>query len=265
MTETGVSASDVELVVLDLAVQEVLVLLQGAAVLELEGNGAKGGEARPIPDPVATFVEVARRGMLGRPPEPPWLSGAELLDRQVDLAPERQIWRVRMTNLDPGAFLVLANLLRARTPERAAITTILSSHEGVTPSGLALGELRYPRPFLPTSLPFPVDYKMPDRSSRERFLQVSFARNPQPSELDVICEGLDAWAQLPLLGGYPAADMKPWQSAAVGEPAFLLDPCTVEQAFPDIFLCDDDCYAAVINWAHVLNRAVCPVAGVLLR
>lgn len=162
--------------------------------------------------------------------------------------------------MDPGALKVLVNLLLARAPERASITSARIP-EGAPP--LLPAALPYPAPALPP--PFPVDYQMPIRSSRERFLQLTFAHSPSDAALETVYAGLDAWALLPALGGYPADSMDPQQSAAIPDPAFLLDPCTVELAFPDMFLCDDDCYAAAVNWAHVLHRSVGPVSGLLLR
>ncbi len=134
------------------------------------------------------------------------------------------------------------------------------------PRPLDLPALRYPAPYHPDPPLFPVDYEMPARASRERFLQIAFARSPTEAELSTNNGGLDLWAPLPparRLRGFDG--MAPWHSIAVADPAFLLDPETVELAFPDIFLCDDDGYAAVIDWAHVLHGSVCPVAGVLLR
>jgi hypothetical protein len=254
---------DLEWAVLDLADQEVVVVLQGEDVLQIEGNRSEEGDFPPIPDPVATFVEVANHGMLTSAETPPWLSGAELIDRNLDRELRRQTWRVRLRRTDRRAFRILANLLLARTPEHASIST--TTFGGVAARRLNLSELRYPAPFHAAPPAFPVDYEMPSRSSRDRFLQISFVHAPRTADLEAICRGLDLWGRLPMLGGYPADEMVPWQSAAVPDAAFLLDPTTVEQAFPDVFRCDDDCYAAVINWAHVVDHSMCPVAGVLLR
>jgi hypothetical protein len=251
-----------EFTVFDLKEQEVLVRIRGEDVLHFEGAGPAEGDGPAMPDPVVAFVAAARLGMLTDPAVAPWLSGAEMTAREVDRASRQETCRVRVWNVAPGALRVLANLLLARTPERAEVKTA-QVPQGLSPSLLTLAALHYPPPFRP--LPFPVDYEMPDRSSRERFLQIALAGSPRPNELDTIYAGLDVWSRLPLLGGYPADHMKPWQSAAVPDPAFLLDPSTVEQAFPDLFLCDDDCYAAVINWAHSLHHSGCPVAGLLLR
>jgi hypothetical protein len=252
----------VEFLVFDLKEQEILVRIQGEDVLRFEENGPAEGDPLVVPDPIGAFVDAARLGMFISGLALSWLSGAEMVDREVDRESLRQTCRIRLWNVDPGAFRVLVNLLLARMLERIEITTERVS-EGIHSSGLQLAELRYPAPYSP--VPFPVDYEMPDHSGRERFLQIAFARKPEPKELQTIYTGLDVWSRLPLLGGYPADDMKPWQSAAVPDPAFLLDPNTVEQAFPDLFLCDDDCYAAVTNWVHALHHSVCPVAGLLLR
>jgi hypothetical protein len=246
----------------DLKEQEILIRIQGDDVLCFEENGSSGGDPRTVPDPVEAFVTAARLGMFPSPVALPWLSGAERMHREVDQTSRRQTSRIRLWNVDRGAFRVLVNLLLARTLERIEIATVRGS-EGDRSSGIEWAGLRYPAPYRP--LPFPVDYEMPDRSSRERFLQLAFSRNPDTEELERIYAGLDVWSRLPLLGGYPADDMKPGHSAAVADPAFLLDPGTVEVAFPDLFLCDDDCYAAVTNWAHTVHHSVCPVAGLFLR
>ena len=44
---------DLEWAVLDLADQEVVVVLQGEDVLQIEGNRSEEGDFPPIPDPVA--------------------------------------------------------------------------------------------------------------------------------------------------------------------------------------------------------------------
>jgi hypothetical protein len=253
----------VDFKVYDLDEQEVLVCLQADDVLRFEGNILANDARSSIPDPITTFVHVARLGMLTRSTVAPWLSGAELLSREIDLPSRKETCRVRLWNVDNASFRVLANMLLARVPEYAVIETVSTRSPTQGHSRIDFAQLRYPAPFGATS--FPVDYRSPTRSSRERFVQLLLARTPTPAELEVIYSGMDRWAQLPLLGGYPTAEMAPWHSAAVADPAFLLDPCTVEQCFPELFLCDDECYAAVVNWASVVHRQICPVERVLLR
>ncbi|HVT16010.1 MAG TPA: hypothetical protein VHQ90_07505 [Thermoanaerobaculia bacterium] len=157
---------------------------------------------------------------------------------------------------------MLANLLIARLPEIVRIETA-NAPPGHNTSLLDLATLDYPA--APGQLPFPIDREELFRSSRDRFVQIVFARPPEGEALEAVYAGLDAWSQLPLFGGYPDEDTDPWRSSAGPSPAFLLDPYTVEQAFPDLFRCDDDCFACVLNWAIYVHRSVCPVASIVLR
>jgi hypothetical protein len=187
--------------VLDLEQQDIRVVLRAQDVSQFEGNAPPEEDGRPMPDPLVTFVDAAAVGMLSRANVAPWRSGAQMLSREVDADDRCETCRIRIWNLDRGAFRVLANMLLARSPEHAEIVTE-SVPEGVRPSRLALDSLRYPAPAGPH--PFAVDYLQPDRTARERYLQISFVHSPIPKELERIYAGLDLWARLPLMGGYPA-------------------------------------------------------------
>jgi len=252
--------------VLDRNEQEIVITVTGQDVAQFEGNRQSRPlkNERALPDPVQAFIGAARLGMFTDSSRPPWQSGAELLDTEVELAKSQQTWRVGLRNIDRGAFRVLTNILRARLLDSIAVKTISPA---VTPGPVSapidLQGLAYPGPHKPT--PFVLDYEMPDRMSQNRYLQLNFACEPDNSVAETVFGGLDTWAWLMMLGGYPGDNMHPSQSAAVPEPAFLLDPRTIEHAFPDLFLCDDDCYAAVINYAQILHRSICPLELLLIR
>jgi hypothetical protein len=242
------------------------VAIQGEDVSNIQGNTSHGPpkNERPLPDPVHVFVEAARLGMFASSSAPPWQSGAEMLSKEVDLAKNRLTWHVRLRNVHQGAFRVLTNILSARLLDSISVKTILPETTERTKSALIdLWHLPYPSPHQPT--PFIVDYEMPDRTGRERYLQFILASEPDDSVAEIVFAALDTWTWLLMLGGYPGDNMPPSQSAAAPEPAFMLDPRTIEQAFPDLFLCDDDCYAAVINYAQIVHRSIWPLEFLLIR
>ena len=263
----------VSFAVLDTPTQEIAIHIRGDAAFFAELSEAAGqtepadlrgddSMADAIPDPVAAFVAAAQLHMFVTPLADPQNSDAELVSRSADPGDASVSYRLRLRNVHRGALRVLANLLVARMPEFIRMDTVKAPSHLIA-SGLDLKSLEYPS--ASGHIPFPVDYEMPVRSSRDRFLQIAFARPPQPEVLKMVYSGLATWSQLPLFGAYPRQNMKPWQSSAGPSPAFLFDPYTVEQAFPDIFLCDDDCYACVVNWALYLHRSVWPVARIVLR
>lgn len=256
--------------VVDTPTQELAIVTRGDVTLRETDERdaaapAAGGDdpsAEPIPDPVALFVTAARLHMFPAPSVDPWDSDAELVARRADPALVEVTQRVRLRNVHRGALRVLANLLIARLPEMVRIETA-TAPPGHDTSLLDLTKLDYPA--APGQLPFRIDRQELLRSSRDRLVQIVFERPPEDEALGAVYAGLDAWSQLPLFGGYPDEGTDPWQSSAGPSPAFLLDPYTVEQAFPDLFLCDDDCFACVVNWAICVHRSVCPVASIVLR
>jgi len=264
MNESVPAGPSLTFAVHDSTTQEVMITVKGPDVLEFESNRQQRPKdrERPLRDPVAVVVDAARLGMFAGPTAPPWDSGAELRTKEVDLVEKRQTWRVAWRNIDPGVFRVLVNILRSRHLENIEINTI-SRDAAIPRSYIDLLKLPYPVPR--ASAPFILDYEMPDRTGRNRYLQICFAREPDDAETEAVFDALDKWTWLLMLGGYPGENMDPSQSGAAPDPAFLVDSRTVEQAFPDLFLCDDDCYAAVINYAQALHRSVCPIEILLIR
>ena len=252
--------------VVDGSEQELMISVEGEDVLNFKDNLAAPPpkDERPLPDPLQAFVDAARRGMFANSSTPPWQSSAELLGKVVDLQSRKQTWRVLLRSVDRGAYRVLTNMLRARLFDRISVrTNSPASVESPDDALINLSPLEYPKPYKP--IPYALDYEMPDRRSRERYLQVIFASKLDDATAQIVFGALETWTWLMMLGGYPAGDMHPKQSAALPEPAFQLDSHTIEQAFPELFLCDDDCYAAVINWAQILHFFTCPLEQLLLR
>ncbi|HKD07241.1 MAG TPA: hypothetical protein VKB79_15160 [Bryobacteraceae bacterium] len=244
--------------------QEVLITVIGSDVLEFEGNrqGPPARGQRPLRDPIEVVVDAARRGMFANPDTPPWTSTAELRSKDVSAVQTRQTWRVGFKHVDLGVFRVVMNILRSRFLDRIDISTI-APEAGMGRSQIDLWNLRYPS--IRQSTPFLLDYEMPDRTCRDRYLQIGFAKPLSNGITKAVFDALDNWTWLLMLGGYPGDNIHPTQSSAAPEPAFLVDPNTIEQAFPDLFLCDDDCYAAVINYAQIVHRSVWPIEALLIR
>jgi hypothetical protein len=245
--------------------QELFIRVAGMDVVEFEGNAGKNQDPdiRTLPDPVQAFVVVARYGMFAHPMTSPWLSTAELMDKRVDLAGLKQSWRVKIRNIDYGALLVLANMLQARRLDSIEIRS--TAPQQTHPAGAhftSTAQLAYPAPRHERNIT--IDYQMPDRTSRERVIELTFTREAKDFA-ERVYTALDSWAALLMLGGYPGPDQRPYQSAAVAGPAFLLDPETVEIDFPDLFLSDDDSFAAVMNYAEMAHHTICPVKLLYIR
>jgi|GEM_PF-3962824 len=251
--------------VFDRSEQDIWITVKGEDVLQFESNRQEKPASYEIalPDPVQAFVIAAQHGMFAHPLTEPWTSKAELVRKEVKLAERQQTWLVRLRNIDTGALLVLANMLQARVLDSVEIKSASSDEEGLSvPHFTSISALAFPRIVQQRS--FIVDYEMPDRTSRERYLQITFKREADEFA-DEVYSALENWAKLLMLGGYPGPDMRPYQSAAVAEPAFLLDPNTIQLEFPDLFLCDEECFAAIVNCTRVIDHSICPVETLLIR
>jgi hypothetical protein len=265
----------IQFTVIDTPTQDLAVTVRGAG----SPPGGNQAETREIgtpplgsadpddsagepPDPVSIFVAAGRLHMFASAAAEPWESTVELSSRASGPATGDVTYRVRLRNVHRGALRVLANLLIARLPELVRMETAKAPGD-VLASRLDVTSLEYP--LAAGKAPFAVDYEEPARGSRDRSLQIELARPPEHDELETLYSGLATWSQLLLFGGYPYENLDPWQSSAGPDPAFLVDPRTIEQAFPDLFLCDDDCYACVVNWARWLHRAGLPVTQIVLR
>ncbi len=244
--------------------QDVSVEAIGRDVLEFEANRQEKPPTSEmaLPDPVMTLVAAAERGAFAHPLTEPWTSKIELLGKKVGLAEQKQFWMLRLRKIDMGAILVLANMLQARVLDRVTIRTV--SPEGAEP-GLprltSIAALTFPQ-IVPRQ-PFTVDYA-PERLSRERSVEIVFTREAA-SFADEVYSALEHWSTILMLGGYPPTGTPSYQSAAVAEPAFLLDPQTVLLEFPDLFLCDENCFAGLVNLTRTLHQTLCPVQTLVIR
>ena len=87
--------------VMDRKEQEVVISIEGEDVHNFKDNlqGPPPENELTLPDPVQAFVDAARRGMFTNSTTPPWQSGAELLEKQIDLPASKQTWRVLFRNI----------------------------------------------------------------------------------------------------------------------------------------------------------------------
>lgn len=246
----------------DAQTQTITIRVRVTSFENYEGGPPSEDDVIEVPDPVDAFVAAAQAHMLGASSVEPWTSTATLISRQTHAKQPELSYQLRVQNLAPGAFRVLVNLLLARVPVSVEIET--QSTEGLAGAAdLDLAALAYPKAHEP--LPFAVQYEAPSHSSSGRFVHMQLADTPPADVLEEIYAGFDTWSRLLIFGGYAADDSKAWRSSCDPDPAFLLDPHTVERGFPNAFLCDDDAYAAVVNWAHCLHRAGHPIAGLLFH
>jgi len=241
--------------------QDLVVTMRGADVGRFLNDGSIDVEAG-VPNPVDAFVRAARLGMFARPDGNLDRSTASVASRQV--LPDRSFENdsITVSHVADGAFRVLANMLLSRDLEEVAIRSQFPDTKVVTAERLFLTSLQYPAHVPP---PFLVDYEMPDRTARDRVVQLLFDREPSDECLEAAYSGFDAWTLLLMLGGYPRDDQRPSQSGAIPDKAFLVEPDTIEQAFPDVFLCDEDCFASLVNWVTHVHRSGCPVSKLTIR
>jgi hypothetical protein len=266
VTEVVVAAQPAgEFRVLDRGDQELVVSARGVDVELFEPN-ARPGVADPdrvMPDVVALFARCAQLGMFSGPAGPV-AEPVAVLGSQLERERRQQTWRLRVRELDPRALKVLWNLLAARDLEAFSILTAAPPADavrGVAP--LTSPPAAYP--LLSSSLSFALEHVVPARRMRDRGIRFFFARAPDDQVLEGYFAALGTWIELLLLGGYPPDGMPARQSGVIPELAFLYDPVTVEQAFPEAFVCHEDAWNAILNWAHHEHRAVCPLEKVEIR
>jgi hypothetical protein len=234
--------------------QELLLRARGADALRFDPRDPKDAPDLDayIRDPVVIFARAAGLGLLdgaageggGRQP------GAAITGTDVDAAASARSWRLRVRDLDPGALRVLGCLLLACDLDAIEMTTIAAEDAaGRDPVDPLL--LPFPEP--PARPPFRIEIEQPLRSSRDRFVQIGFAAPPSEALVAEVYAAIGVWAELLMTGGYPHPRRTPRTSGALPDPAFLLDERTIEQAFPEVFFCDEASFSAVIAYACRLH------------
>jgi hypothetical protein len=232
-----------KLELVDAPAVDLVVRVQGVDVGHFEGNGDTELDTM-VDNPLDTFEQAVRLGMLGEGT----LAG---LSSELDLKAQSQTWRCRAEGVDPGALRVLVNMLAAR--DLASVDVVAVALAGAPPAPVVdVRSARYPAP--PAPLGFVVERIPPLRGSKDRVVQLVFA---EPLEIGVareVCEALEVWDRLLSWGGYPVPGEPPDRTGAMAEPAFQLDAWTVEQSFPELFLCDEASFDAVVGYARRLHR-----------
>lgn len=109
--------------------------------------------------------------------------------------------------------------------------------------------LPYPEPM---ELPFRVVREETVRAGKDRFLHIAFVALPPNDVINSVYAALETWTRM-LIGGYPVAGRRPSECGAWAEPAFVLDEVTIEQAFPEMFVCDERCFDAVLGYLKRLH------------
>jgi hypothetical protein len=242
----------------DTNTQELSVSIVAEEVLLFEHNAGEVPPEDPdavIPDPVEVYIKAMNLGMFSGPAVEPRHSGGAIVEKKVDLAQKKQSWDLSVRGVDRGAFLILLNMLRARAPEAVSVRSRQAPQSPTRSSMLNPAVLQYPDTFRP--LPFRLDWEEAV-SSRDRAVQMVFVGEPDDETVDAVYAGFELWTHLLLLGAYPDEDRHPRRSGAFPSPAFMFDAYTIEQSFEEAFLCHEDAFKAVVNWAHRVHAA-CPI------
>jgi len=220
--------------------------VRGADVAFFEGNGDADPDAIVF-DPVEAFARAASLGMLGAG------ASAAIVARSADLAAREETWQLRTEGLAPGALRVLANMLCGRDLDEVELSGAPVA-EGGGPPAARIDLVHAAYPALPSRLPFLFARTPPQRLTRDRWVHLVFAAPPAIALVEEVYEAFEAWDRLLLLGAYPAPGRTARASGALPDLAFQLDACTVEQAFPDLFLCDEACFSALVGHACRLHE-----------
>lgn len=248
--------------VIDVESQELLVEVRGRDVLFLERNaeGLDIDSDALMPDWVELFTRAVNAGMLCGASYPPWTSGAVCSVRELDLKNARQQWWLKVCNVDRGAFLVLMNLLGARSLDGLSVRTI--SEVGPAPL-LDLRTVQYPGYFSP--LPFRLDWDVPMRETRNRSLRIEFVKEAADEAVEAAEAALKTWTDLLIFGAYPIERSNPAGSLAFPDEPYQFDAFTVAQGFLEIFACDEATFNAPINWAHTIHNSRADIAELAIR
>jgi hypothetical protein len=245
----------------DVFPQELTIQLSGADVLRL-GPHASADEEAPLPDFGSSFARAARLGLFGGREVAPWAAQADVVSSSADLKAKTQTWRLRLGGIDRGAFLILANVLRSIDLDELLLET--GSKARPPPPLLDLQRLSYPARY--AQLPFELQAEPPQRSGRDRLVQIVFAAPPPDGAVEGAIGALELWSQqLVMLGGYAEPGTDTRKSGCMPDAAFQLDEVTVELAFPDFFQADEAAFSAVVNHAAWLHHQGFGVSAVVVR
>lgn len=241
--------------------QELRIVASGPDVLRMTSGEAAAEDEDAVTDPVVAFVRAVGLGMMDEDAPEAQRPRAALVGVETSTTQGRRTWRLEAAHLTAGALAVLRNTLSSLDLEAAEIVTAAAPEAPGAPrfdlSDAAL-------PGLPSRLPFPATIEPPERASRDRYAQVVFASPLSLALAREVTAAFGAWNAVMNLGGYPAPGRAPAQSGALPEPAFQLDANTVEQAFPDLFLCDERCFGALLGFARRLHERGDTVEAVLI-
>lgn len=224
---------------------KVTVVIEGPglSMIDLvEGTPLENEEGAAMPDPIAAFARAVNLGLLPAA-DPSRPAVVNVTDTQVDLQKKTITWEMDVSNVDPGAARILANMLVARELNWIAIVSDPAGEE-INPSTLAY-------PAAPAALSFPVDYQPSQRRTRERFMEITLAAPPEPDTLNTLYEMLEAWTTLALLGGYSPDEKSPIECGAYPEPGILTEPVILRQDFDLVFIAHE---AAFIPPLHYFAR-----------
>lgn len=236
------------------------VLVEGSGVELIAGNTDPELLSDPDavkPDPLTFMSDCVAAGFFvpADPASP--TPNLKVLQTQSDMAAMRQTWSVQATNLHPGVFRILANVLVALQVDRVAITS-------ETPAA-ANDPTALPYPPLPQGVPFQIDYKRPDILGENRSIMITLNQPPSDDTLSGIYKMLETWWRIPLMGAYPDDDQSPLESGLMPEVAYLHTPTEIYQGIEIAFACDEAAFVSCVTALH-LNPAIgSDVAKVTIR
>lgn len=236
------------------------VLVEGPGVELITGNTDPELLSDPDaikPDPLKFLADCVAAGFFVPADAAGPTPVLTVLQTQLDITAQRQTWSVQATNLHPGVFRILANILVALQVYRVAITS-------ETPAA-ANDPTALPYPPLPQGVPFQIDYKRPDILGENRSIMITLNQPPSDDTLSGVYKVLETWWRIPLMGAYPDDDQSPLESGLMPEVAYLHTPTEIYQGIEIAFACDEAAFVPCVTALH-LNPAIgSDVAKVTIR
>jgi hypothetical protein len=94
---------------------------------------------------------------------------------------------------------------------------------------------------------------------------VRLRKRPTDEQLERIYEIFELWNNLLLLGAYPPSECEPKWSGAAPDIASIVEPCVIEQVFPEIFMCNEGAFSPLILGLSEFERREKLIESVEIR
>jgi hypothetical protein len=254
-----------QVAIADLPSQQLELVVQGDAARSIVLGQAEfdfEDEQERMPDFAAVFAAAANLGFFGDPQFEPSRCRAQIIETASRPEWNALAWLMNIENLPLSALRILLNMSRNNNFERITLRTKRPAEGEFSVTDAELTQTSYPAAFRP--LHFEIKYLKTSKSSKDRLARITFVEPPPDRVIESSYRALDVWTNVIAFGGYAKPDQHPTTSGALPELAFLLDDVTIEQSFPEAFLCAEEAFHGLLNWTHCIDK-IQPVARVEIQ